>query len=84
VETPFDELPVLRASGLRHSWNVWGPGDNLGTLNRLKPSVVTAAALCVRTGERIGLSLPLEEPSPPFFGRKAMSHVLYPMGGGIG
>jgi len=84
VETPFDLLPVLSKSRLRHSWDVWGPEDNLGTLNRLTPSAVAAAASCVRTGQRIGLSLPLEEPSPPFFGRKAMSHVVYPMGGGIG
>lgn len=77
---PFDQLPRLEPSGLRHSWDVWGPGDNLGTLNRLTPEVVAAAAACVRTGERIGLSLPLEEPSPPFFGRKALSHVVARMG----
>jgi kynurenine formamidase len=80
----FDELPRLPKSGLRHSWDVWGPGDNLGTLNRLVPSVVADATRCARTGERIGLSLPLEEPSPPFFGRKSMSHTLYAMEGGIG
>lgn len=84
ANVPFDDLPRLAGSGLRHSWDAWGPGDNLGTLNRLTPAVVKAAASCVRTGERIGLSLPLEEPAPPFFGRKSMSHVLYPMGGGIG
>jgi hypothetical protein len=81
---PFDELPRLAQSGLRHSWDVWGPGDNLGTLNRLTPQVVAAAASCVRTGERIGLSLPLEEPAPPLFGRKAMSHVVVSMGGDVG
>jgi hypothetical protein len=84
VSTPFDELPRLPGSGLRHSWQVWGQEDSLGTLNRLTPQVVASAASCVRTGERIGLSLPLEQPAPPFFGRKAMSHVVYPMGGGIG
>ncbi|HTU75815.1 MAG TPA: cyclase family protein [Trebonia sp.] len=81
---PFDKLPRLERSGLRHSWDVWGPGDNLGTLNRLLPSVLTDAARCARTGERIGLSLPLEQPSPPLFGRKAMSHRLYQTVDGIG
>jgi kynurenine formamidase len=76
-EPMFDELPRLAGSGYRHSW---GAGDQLGTLNRLTPRVVAAAAGCVRTGERIGVSLPLDEPSPPFFGRKPMAHSLYPMG----
>ena len=49
---PFDELPVLPGSGLRQAWDVWGPGDNLGTLNRLTGPVVAAAAAAVRTGER--------------------------------
>jgi hypothetical protein len=81
MDTPFDALPRLTGSGLRHSWDVWGPDDNLGTLNRLTPAVVAAAMTCVQTGERIRLSLPLEQPSPPLFGRKAMSHVLAAMGG---
>jgi hypothetical protein len=59
---------------------VWGPDDQLGTLNRITPEVVAAAAGCVRSGERIGVSLPLDEPSPPFFGRKAMTHGFYRMG----
>jgi kynurenine formamidase len=63
---------------------VWGPGDQLGTLNRLTPQVVAAAAGCVRTGERIGVSLPLDEPSPPFFGRKAMTHSFYRMDAEVG
>ncbi len=79
VVVPFDSLPVL-PSGLRHAWDVWGPGDNLGTLNRLTGAVVTAAMGAVRTGERIGLSLPMEVPAPGFFGRDAPSHALFPMG----
>jgi kynurenine formamidase len=77
---PFDELPVLPGSGLRHAWDVWGSGDNLGTLNRLTGPVVTAAAAAVRTGERIGLTLPLGLPDPPFFGRQRYRHSFVPMG----
>jgi hypothetical protein len=76
---PFDELPVLPGSGLRHAWEVWGPGDNLGTLNRLTGPVVAAAAATVRSGERVGLSLPLGLPDPPFFGRKKYRHSFTPM-----
>lgn len=78
-DVPYDDLPRLPRSGLAHSWDLWGRRDSLGTLSRLTPQVVAAAAAAVRTGERIGLSLPLEEPSPPFFGRKAMRHGVYPM-----
>jgi len=80
VAVPFDKLPVLPGSGLRHSWDVHGPGDQLGTLNRLTPAVVAAATAGVRTGERVGVSLPLGLPDPPFFGRQAFKHSFVPMG----
>ena len=67
---------------MQHAWDVWGRGDNLGTLNRLTPPVIAAAAACVRTGERIGLSLPLGLPDPPFFGRKGYKHTFEAMGPG--
>jgi kynurenine formamidase len=76
---PFDELPLLPGSGLRHSWELHGPGDQLGTLNRLTAPVVAAAAGAVRTGERIGVSLPLGLPDPPFFGRRGFKHTVFPM-----
>jgi kynurenine formamidase len=59
---------------------VWGRGDNLGTLNRLTGHVVAAAATYARTGERIGLSLPLGLPDPPFFGRMPFTHTFKTMG----
>jgi kynurenine formamidase len=77
---PFDELPRLPGSGMRHSWDIHGPGDQLGTLNRLTGPAVAAAAATVRTGERIGLSLPLGLPDPPFFGRQSFRHTLFAMG----
>jgi len=80
VVVPFDELPRLPESGLRHSWQLYGPDDQLGTLNRLTGTVVAAAAAAVRTGERTGLSLPLGVPDPSFFGRKAPRHTVFPMG----
>ena len=82
VVVPFDELPRLPGSGLRHSWDVHGPGDQLGTLNRLTRAVVATAATAVRTGERVGLSLPLGLPDPSFFGRQAPRHTVFPMGPG--
>ncbi|HVT68981.1 MAG TPA: cyclase family protein [Trebonia sp.] len=77
---PFDSLPRLPGNGVQHAWDLWGRGDNLGTLNRLTGPVVAAAAACVRTGERIGVSLPMGLPDPPFFGRKGYRHSFTPMG----
>ncbi|HEY6492200.1 MAG TPA: cyclase family protein [Trebonia sp.] len=80
VIPPFDSLPKLPGNGVQHAWDVWGRGDNLGTLNRLTDSVVAAATASVRTGERIGVSLPLGLPTPTFFGRKTYSHHFKPLG----
>ena len=80
VVVPYDELPRLPESGLRHSWDAHGPGDQLGTLSRLTEPVVAAAMGAVRTGERIGVSLPLGLPDPPFFGRQSFKHTVFPMG----
>lgn len=79
----FDALPRLPGSGVQHAWDVWGRGDNLGTLNRLTGPVVAAAASGVRTGERVGVSLPLGLPDPPFFGRKGFRHSFEAMAPGV-
>jgi hypothetical protein len=83
VIPPFDALPRLPGSGVQHAWDVWGRGDNLGTLNRLTGPVVAAAASGVRTGERVGVSLPLGLPDPPFFGRKGLRHSFESMAPGV-
>jgi kynurenine formamidase len=70
----FDELPVLAESGTRHSWGVFGPGDELGTLNLLTPEVVRAGLACAVTGERIGLALASDEIDPPLYGRRRAEH----------
>ena len=80
VIPPFASLPKLTGNGVQHAWDVWGRGDNLGTLNRLTGAAVAAASAGVRTGERIGVSLPMGLPDPPFFGRKGFRHNFEPMG----
>jgi kynurenine formamidase len=42
-----------------NNWGRWGPDDQRGTLNLLTDDVVARAASEVRTGQRIGLALPL-------------------------
>jgi kynurenine formamidase len=76
----YDELPVLPASGVRHAWDVFGRDDALGTLNRLTDGAVQGAAQLVQSGRRIGLSLPLELPDPPLFGRQQFTHEVFAQG----
>ena len=73
----FDELPLLEPLGLRHAWNAFGPGDDLGTVNHLTPERVVAAAGLVRTGQVFDLSWPLELPDPPLYGREPLRHEIY-------
>ncbi len=75
----FDDLPVLEGLGIRHSWEVWGPDDALGTLNLITDERVAAAARLIRSGQRISLDLPLNLPDPPLFGRGPYTHTVFPL-----
>lgn len=54
----------------------------LGRLNLLTPSRILAATSTAKSGHTISLSLPLNLPSPPLFGRKPLSHSIRPLGPG--
>ena len=52
----FSELPLDKSGPHGNAWGLWGPEDQLGTLNHLTDIVVAqAAAENIRTGERISL-----------------------------
>lgn len=74
---PYAELPLVDGTDLRHSWDVFGPGDGLGTLNHLTPERRLAALGCARTGRTVGLTLPLDRPHAPPFGRDPLVHSRY-------
>jgi kynurenine formamidase len=73
----FDELSNIEALGLRHAWDVGDDDDDLGTVKRLTPDRVLAAAGLVRRGRVVSLSLPLNEPDPPLFGRQPLRHTIF-------
>lgn len=73
----FADLPTHPELGLKHSWEVFGSQDDLGTLNHLTPSRVAAAAAEVRTGESFGLSLGLQAIDPPLFGREPLKQSVF-------
>lgn len=75
---PFDELPVIEQLGLRQAWDEHGPGDQLGTVNFMTPATILAATAAVRDGATCRLDLPLDQPSPPLFGRAPLGHEVFP------
>ena len=71
----YDELPEFEGLGERHAWDVFGPDDNLGTVNLLTPERVVAAAKLIRRGAVINVSLPMDQPAPGLFpDRPAYAH----------
>jgi len=71
MELPtFDELPHYK-NFPGCAWDVWGPGDQLGTVNLLTDEVVQRAAKEeVKTGQSVSLNWPINFPEKPVFGRK--------------
>lgn len=63
----YDDLPrpADDPTRLPLAWGVWGAADEIGSLNRVTPERVAAAAAEIRDGRRFNLNLPLDEP----FGR---------------
>ena len=52
----FDSLPVDRNGPHGNAWGLWGPDDQLGTLNLLTDEVVAQAAReNIKTGQRVSL-----------------------------
>jgi len=58
----FAELPTVGSTSEKHTWDVFGRSDQLGTVNLLTPELVRKAATLVRTGRVINLNLPLNFP----------------------
>ena len=76
----YNELPRLDDIGSNHSWGVFGGDDDFGTLNLLTPDRVRDAMTNVTSGERVSLSLTLNEPDPPLFRRQPFEHTVTKFG----
>jgi Putative cyclase len=73
----FEDLPRLPGSEERHTWDVWGRGDELGAVNLIGPEQVRSASSIVRSGLVVPLSAPLTEPDPGLFpARSRYQHVI--------
>ena len=60
------------------AWDVLDPA--LGSLGLLTSERVAAAAKLAKTGKRFSLDLPLNLPSPSFFGREPFVHTIFSLG----
>ncbi|KAF5343551.1 hypothetical protein D9758_012938 [Tetrapyrgos nigripes] len=63
----YDQLPLNPSFPTKAAWGVWGPDDELGTLNHITPETIKAALAEVREGIAISLNLDLDVPHPPLF-----------------
>lgn len=74
TETPlptFDELPWFK-NFPGCAWGVWGPEDQLGTVNLLTEEMVQrAAAEEIKLGKSVSLNWPINFPEKPVFKRKS-------------
>lgn len=52
----FNDLPLKKDGPPGNAWGLWGPDDQIGSLNHLTDTVVaTAAKEEIRTGARVSL-----------------------------
>ena len=78
----YRDLPVAASAPPGSSWGVFGPDDEVGTINLLTPDRVRRGAALVNKGLVFPLNWDLEMPNPPLLGRKPMKHTILDVGCG--
>lgn len=73
---PFSSLPLHPEDPPFSAWGLHGSEDELGTLNLLTDEVVREAVQEIRTGQRIGLDLPLNFSARPSHNRRELTHTV--------
>ncbi|KAF2094029.1 hypothetical protein NA57DRAFT_68658 [Rhizodiscina lignyota] len=78
---PFSALPLRKSDPYYSAWGLYGPNDELGTLNHLKDDIVASAASEIRSGHRISLNWALNaldgKSVVPFFKRQTFHLNIY-------
>ncbi|KAK0674016.1 hypothetical protein QBC41DRAFT_213661 [Cercophora samala] len=79
---PFSALPLNPPAPYLSAWGLYGPTDELGTLNRLSPAIVAAASKSeVKTGVRVSLNWAMNgQGNESFINRGNFGHKIYPVG----
>ena len=80
---PVTKQAVYEAADKLTNWGRWGPDDQLGTLNHVRPDDIIAAAGLIKTGTVFALGIPLERTGPQsglFGGRWNPIHTMLATG----
>ena len=80
---PVTKQAVYEAADKLTNWGRWGPDDQLGTLNHIRPDDIIAAAGLIKTGAVFALGIPLERTGPQsglFGGRWNPIHTMLATG----
>jgi hypothetical protein len=72
----FSSLPLKEGDPHHSAWGLWGPDDQLGTLNFLTEENTLEAAKEIKEGVRVNLNWTFGEPSRPCFGRQLCEHKV--------
>lgn len=73
----FDELPIDKSGPHGNAWGLWGPDDQLGTLNFLTDEVIARAAKeTILDGHRVSLNWSMTGARYPKFARKNLEQKL--------
>jgi kynurenine formamidase len=59
-----DKKAIYEAAEKLSNWGRWGPDDEVGTLNHVRPEDIVAAARLVRKGKVFSLGIPLDQTGP--------------------
>jgi kynurenine formamidase len=77
----YQELLQRRDAPAGSSWGLFGPDDEVGTLNFITAECVRAAAQTVRKGTHFNLDLPLDAFDPPLFAHRGRPrHTIFSNG----
>lgn len=72
----FGDLPLCEGDPPFSAWSLYGPNDQLGTLNLLTPQVVAEASKEIQSGVRFGLDSPVDYLTKPPHNRKPLHHTV--------
>ncbi|KAH7020883.1 uncharacterized protein B0I36DRAFT_333349, partial [Microdochium trichocladiopsis] len=73
----FSQLPLDKNGPRLNAWGLWGPDDQLGTLNLLTEDVIAkAAAENIKSGVRVSLNWSMTGASNPRFVRKLLEQNM--------
>jgi kynurenine formamidase len=73
----FDDLPTIEGLKLHHAWGVFGPEDQIGTVNFLTAARAKGAATEIQIGAHFSLTVNLDAIDPPLYGREPMNHSIF-------